>query len=104
MVNDMEKLLTDNDLLETASSLMRRATALGLNVPKEAAKTMVERWLFAEKGFQVMKDAGESEAPDAPCEPEPDRRCAGGAARHRAADQRAAAFRAAAASLARALP
>jgi hypothetical protein len=56
--NDVEKLLTDEQLLETASSLMRRATALGLNVPKEAAKTMIERWLFAEKGFQVMKEAG----------------------------------------------
>ena len=56
--SDVEKLLTDEELLETASSLMRRATALGLNVPKEAAKTMIERWLFAEKAYQVVQEAG----------------------------------------------
>jgi hypothetical protein len=37
---------------------MRRATALGLNVPKEAVKTMIERWLYAEKAFQVVKEKG----------------------------------------------
>ena len=56
--NDVEKLLTDEQLLETASSLMRRATALGLNVPKEAAKTMIERWLYAEKACQVVGRRG----------------------------------------------
>ena len=39
--SDVGKLLTDEEVLETASSLMRRATALGLNVPKEAAKTIL---------------------------------------------------------------
>ena len=56
--SDVGKLLTDEEVLETASSLMRRATALGLNVPKEAAKTMIERWLFAEKAYQVVQEAG----------------------------------------------
>ena len=56
--SDVEKLLTDEELLETANSLMRRAAALGLNVPKEAVKTMIERWLYAEKAYQVVKEAG----------------------------------------------
>jgi hypothetical protein len=55
---NIDALLADEQLTTTAQSLMKRAAALGLSVPKEAAKTMLERWLYAEKAYQVVKEKG----------------------------------------------
>jgi hypothetical protein len=55
---DVEQLMRDPSLMLTAKSLQERAAALGLAVPAETAATMLERWLFSEKAYRVLKANG----------------------------------------------
>ena len=50
--------MRDPSLMLTAQSLQERAAALGLAVPAETAATMLERWLFSEKAYRVLKANG----------------------------------------------
>jgi hypothetical protein len=54
---DIQALMQDPGLLESAAAMQRCAADRGISIPHESAQELVKRWLMQEKAAQVLKAA-----------------------------------------------
>ena len=55
---DMDALLRDPELQNSAKSLQHCAAKIGIAVPNETATKMLERWLYSERAHRLLKANG----------------------------------------------
>ena len=55
---DMDALLRDPELQNSAKSLQHCAVKIGIAVPNETATKMLERWLYSERAHRLLKANG----------------------------------------------